>query len=794
MEQEHVMVLKEEKLKLEEKYCVRISEQAFDLAIVQCQAVEVLRGACELVLENFRNCAHESEFNEKSYVLRRSLVEIIQLYRDIHPDSQSWMNRIRTERDYASIHMKDFIQEFNHVSLSSEFVKQLSFFKDYASKIADLDCPLPNENSWELASVDSDDVDVTKDVARFLNDLRGELVVRFGSLLTVEACHVAEVVSRLTDVPVTEILPSSREMARYRTKQRLVDQDRVIDEIFDSVRDEMMCRPKGSFLLLGAPGVGKREIAKAIAEHLYCDASRLVEIDMSEYEVPRLEGSASPDYLSLRRRVQDLWDRLSEAVRKRPYSVILLDKIDKAAPFVRTGVLPRVLCNVASRDVNGNRVDFSKSIIFMTSSVGVDHETRNRDLKDDVRKFFGAHLLDYLDNVFVVEKYRDQRAVARLLLREIAGRRFIVHASDAALDVLLEKASKDSVVGAGMAIKKSLLDHIVPHLSTAEGYDSVVVVCVDTLVGTYELDFRFHTQEQYLEDWYFKQKGGTFRKSIADLRIKVESAYRFFELRKECLLLLDCIGQDLSQLGRLLLAICDSIAGETNTIRNIWRRLQTDTTAFAKVIASIINAVVKIIDSPLHLPELPAKHYLFLGLDDDAKRGLVNVLTDSLTTSSGKSLFKHVKLEENNSNGELQKHLLIEQVKQNPCTVLMFDGVEFADDVLYSCLLEIFDKGTLDDDDDEGLVVDFQRTIVILTSDSANRRKIAECLKYPKMHVLLNVTMNQNAKRFRTELLRRVDEITVFDPLMPENGHVKRIHKSTQGLKSMSRLLFEFEA
>ncbi|KAK6134939.1 hypothetical protein DH2020_031317 [Rehmannia glutinosa] len=405
-------------------------------------------------------------------------------------------------------------------------------------------------------------------------------------------------------------------MARYGDEtERLVDQDRVIDEIFESVRDEMM-RPKGSFLLLVNARLQGYRGAFVLRRR-----ARLVEIDMSEYEVPRLEGSASPDYLSLRRRVRIcgiVSRRLSENVRIR-YS---LGKIDKA-PFAVTGVPPRVLCNVASRDVNGNRVDFSKSIIFMTSSVGVDHETRNRDLKDDVRKFFGPN--------------------------------------------------------------------------------------------------------------------------------------------------------------------CLPKAEETSTIKNIWRSLQTDTTTdVAKVIASIINAVVKIVDSPLHLPELPAKHYLFLGLDDDAKRGLVNVLTDSLTTSSGKSLFAHVELE-NNSNGELQKTLLIEQVKQCPCMVLMFDGVEFADDVLYKSLLEIFDKGTLDDD--EGLVVDFRRTIVILTSDSANKHNIAKCFRYPKMHVLRNVAMNQNTKRFRTELLRRVDEITVFDPLISENGRVKRIHKSAHGLKSTTRLL-----
>ncbi|KAI3466177.1 hypothetical protein Pfo_022840 [Paulownia fortunei] len=865
-EEEQVRVLKEEKLKLEEKYCVRISERAFDLAVVHClgssgpnliledatpeKVVEILDGACELVLEKFRNCAHESEFCEKAYELRRALVEIIELYRDNHPHSQSWLTRVKLERDSASIDMNDCIQKWEHVLMSSggcgiltpECAKMLGVFKAYASTIAYLDCPLLNKSSWwELTSIRSD-VDVAREVGRFLDDIQGQLIECFQFLLTVKACHVAEVVSRLTDVPLTQILTSSRylkEMAIYRTKQRVVNQEHVIDEIFKIVvcQRHMSTRPRGSFLLLGPTGVGKREIAKAIAEHWYCDVSRLVEMDMSEYAEPQLESASYLSEWSKRKR-QDLWNRLTKAVGKRPYSVIHLDKIDKASSCV-TGILLEVLSNDALTDIEGNPVDFSKAIIFMTSSVGATqlelactcfdrnayawnhfrrnpqefYKTHNCDLKGsgcervvvEARKFFSADLLDSLDKVFVVEKFRNQKAVARLLLREIvrkvAGGRLIVHASDAALDVLLGKASTESV-GAGMAIKKSLLEHVVPQLSAAEGYNSAVV-CVDTLVGTYELSFRFHTEEQSLDDWYFKQKDGTFGKLIANLRMKVESVYRILNLRKECLPLLDRSGQNLSLLGKLLLAICDSIllfspfpnpppeyvleegascnvapnnlptVEEKEKIKNLCRSLRNDT-GLAKATRVIINAVVKIIDAPLQLPDLPGRQYLFLGLDDDAKMGLINGLTESLRTDSGKSLFTYVKLD-NNCRGEEVKKLVIEEVKERPCMVLLFEGVEFADAVLYRSLLEIFDKGTLDDG--EGFVVDFRKTIVILTSDVANTHKMAKRFKYPELYVLHNVAMNQIVKRFRTELLHRIDKIILFDPVSSEHGGIIHIHQ-----------------
>ncbi|KAI3466181.1 hypothetical protein Pfo_022844 [Paulownia fortunei] len=917
-------VLKEAKPKLEEKYCVRISVGAFDLAVVHAlrsfdsklmsedvtreKVIKILEGACKLVLENFRNCALESEFYEKAYELRRALVEAIELYRDKHPNSQSWLTRVKLERDSASIYMNDFLQKWQYVVMSSggckiftpEYAHKLSLLKDYASKFAYLDCPLLNKgSSRELTTTPRR---VAREVGYFLDEIQGQLIEQFRCLLTVKPCHVAEVytratfklflcclflalfmqfvlplhfppplpgevVSSLTDVPHTEILPSINHLKKraiYKTNQRVVNQEHVIDEIFEIIvcQRHMTTRLRGSFLLLGPPGVGKTEIAKAVAEHWYCDVSRLVEIDMSEYAEPQLESASCDLSEWSTRKHQDLWKHLTEVVGKRPYSVILLDKIDKAS-FSVTRVLLEILRNNAPSDIEGNPVDFSKSIIFMTSSVGANqlvlactcfnknedlweqfmrnpmefYKTHNCTLKGsgcervvaEAREFFSADLLDSLDKVFVVDKFRDRKAVARVMLRdivrEVTGGRFVVHASDAALDVLLRKRPTEGFE-AGKAIKKSLLEDVIPRLSAAEGYNSAVV-CVDTLVGTHELSFRFQTLEQSVDDWYFKQKDGTFGNLIANLRMKVESVYSIFNLRRKCLPLLGHFGRNFTLLGQYVLDICDLIlmfppspnpppkcafeegasgkvaprqsgtqiptVEEKEMINNLWGRLQENVTGVAKATSIIVDSFMKIIDAPLQLPDSPARHFLFLGLNEDARMGLIKCLTESLRAGSGKSFFTHFKLD-NKCRGEELKKLLIEEVKERPCMVLLFVGAEFADAVLYRSLLEIFDKGTLDDG--EGFSVDFRRTIVILTSEAANKRRIADFFNY-QPRVLRNMAMNQKVKRFRTELLHRVDELIFFDPILPEHEGIRRLPKhdghfiKQRDNLVLSRFLFE---
>ena len=197
----------------------------------------------------------------------------------------------------------------------------------------------------------------------------------------VTAEDISEVISKWTGIPVTKLLQSEREKLLHledELHKRVVGQDEAITSVADAIRrnraglnDEK--KPIGSFLFLGTTGVGKTELAKALAEFLFDDENNMTRIDMSEYQerhsVSRLVG-APPGYVGY-----DEGGQLTEAVRRRPYSVVLLDEIEKAHPDV-FNILLQVMDEGRLTDSLGRRIDFKNTIIIMTSNVGT------RQLKD----------------------------------------------------------------------------------------------------------------------------------------------------------------------------------------------------------------------------------------------------------------------------------------------------------------------------------------------------------------------------------------------------------------------------
>ena len=191
----------------------------------------------------------------------------------------------------------------------------------------------------------------------------------------VDAQDIAEVVSRWTGIPVTRMLASEREKLLHMEEElhkRVVGQEEAIAAISDAVRRSRAGlndarKPIGSFIFLGTTGVGKTELAKALAEFLFNDDNMLTRIDMSEYQerhsVSRLVG-APPGYVGY-----DEGGQLTEAVRRKPYSVVLLDEIEKAHPDV-FNILLQVLDDGRLTDNKGRTVDFRNTIIIMTSNMG----------------------------------------------------------------------------------------------------------------------------------------------------------------------------------------------------------------------------------------------------------------------------------------------------------------------------------------------------------------------------------------------------------------------------------------
>jgi ATP-dependent Clp protease ATP-binding subunit ClpB len=208
----------------------------------------------------------------------------------------------------------------------------------------------------------------------------------------VDAEEIAEVVSRWTGIPVSRMLQSEKQKLlslEDELHKRVVGQDEAIEAVSNAIRRSRAGlqdtkRPIGSFIFLGTTGVGKTELAKALAEFLFNNENSMVRIDMSEYQerhtVSRLVG-APPGYVGYEESGQ-----LTEAVRRKPYSVVLLDEIEKAHPDV-FNILLQVLDDGRLTDNKGRTVDFKNTIIIMTSNIGshiiqenLEHVTdKNRD-------------------------------------------------------------------------------------------------------------------------------------------------------------------------------------------------------------------------------------------------------------------------------------------------------------------------------------------------------------------------------------------------------------------------------
>ena len=237
----------------------------------------------------------------------------------------------------------------------------------------------------------------------------------------VQSAHIAEVVSKLTGIPVTELTTEERQRLiklEERLHQRVVGQDEAVKAVSDAVRLARAGlregrRPTATFLFLGPTGVGKTELAKALAEAVYGDVDAMVRLDMSEYmerhTVARLIG-APPGYVGYEEGGQ-----LTERVRRRPYSVVLLDEIEKAHSDVYN-VLLQVFDDGRLTDGKGRVVDFTNTIIIATSNLGADIIQRHlrvqgaasdekdklrRELMDVLRMHFRPEFLNRIDEIIV---------------------------------------------------------------------------------------------------------------------------------------------------------------------------------------------------------------------------------------------------------------------------------------------------------------------------------------------------------------------------------------------------------
>jgi ATP-dependent Clp protease ATP-binding subunit ClpB len=309
---------------------------------------------------------------------------------------------------------------------------------------------------------------------------------------------VAEVVAKWTGIPVSKLLEGEVQKLiamEQRLHQRVVGQDEAIAAVSNAVRRARAGlqdpnRPLGSFLFLGPTGVGKTELAKALAEFLFDDEQAMIRIDMSEYmekhSVARLIG-APPGYVGYEEGGQ-----LTEAVRRRPYSVILLDEIEKANPDV-FNILLQILDDGRLTDGQGRVVDFKNTVIIMTSNVGSsviqelaagEYDEMREAVTDLLREHFRPEFLNRIDEVIIFQALsREQiKEIVELqvqaLARRLTQRQLSIELTDEAKELLAEKGW-DPVYGARplkRAIQREVLDPLAMRVLQGEFHEGDTVM------------------------------------------------------------------------------------------------------------------------------------------------------------------------------------------------------------------------------------------------------------------------------------------------------------------------------
>jgi ATP-dependent Clp protease ATP-binding subunit ClpB len=292
---------------------------------------------------------------------------------------------------------------------------------------------------------------------------------------------IAEVVSSWTHIPVSRLQEGEREKLvklEEHLHQRVVGQDEAIKAVSNAVRRARAGlqdpnRPIGSFLFLGPTGVGKTELSRALAEFLFDDENAMIRIDMSEYmekhTVARLIG-APPGYVGYEEGGQ-----LSEAVRRKPYSVVLFDEIEKAHPDV-FNVLLQVLDDGRITDGQGRTVDFKNTVIIMTSNIGSQYitgdeskEARSRLVMDALRAHFRPEFLNRVDEIIIFDRLTedDLKKIVEIQLRRLTKRleqqKITLDLSDSAKE-LLAREGYDPVYGA-RPLKRTIQREILDPLS-----------------------------------------------------------------------------------------------------------------------------------------------------------------------------------------------------------------------------------------------------------------------------------------------------------------------------------------
>lgn len=392
------------------------------------KAIDLIDEACASIRIEI-----DSMPTELDTVLRRLMqleIEKTALEKETDPVSKERLAKIKSEIETLKIEEKKLRTQWEAEKKQINLIKQK---KNDSEKLRlDLQTAFNDNNYQKAAELQYSKIPtVEKEIAVMTNEVQKE-----GNLLTeiVSEESIAEIVSKWTQIPVTKLMSGDNEKLMHleqTLKQRVIGQDHAISLISDAIirhragiKDEN--RPIGSFLFLGPTGVGKTEVARSLAEALFDSEHQIVRIDMSEYmesfSVSRLIGSP-PGYVGY-----DEGGQLTEAVRRKPYSIVLFDEIEKAHPEV-FNILLQIMDDGRLTDNQGRTVDFKNTIIILTSNIGSEYLlSYEKDAQDKVmglvKSKFKPEFINRIDEIIIFNalNINIQMEIAKKMLKDLSQR------------------------------------------------------------------------------------------------------------------------------------------------------------------------------------------------------------------------------------------------------------------------------------------------------------------------------------------------------------------------------------
>ena len=465
-EEDAISILRGIKDRFEKYHNVHIRDEALVNSVVLSaryiqdrflpdKAIDLLDEACARIRTEMDSCPQE--LDEISRHVRRLEIEEIALAKETDDASRKRLEELRKELAEEKAKADAMTARWKNEKEALEDIKRVRSRLDEARLTYDSAVA-----AGDIAKASQIKYGVIPELEKKLKQHEADIGKHGGETLLreeVTAEEIAEVVSRWAGVPVTKLLEGEREkLLRLGDvlHGRVIGQDEAVEAVADAVLRSRAgiknrTRPVGAFLFLGPTGVGKTELAKALAAELFDDEASMVRIDMSEYmekfAVSRLVG-APPGYVGY-----DEGGQLTEAVRRKPYSVVLLDEIEKAHPDV-FNLLLQVLDDGRLTDSHGRTVSFRNAVVIMTSNAP----------RDALKQLFRPEFLNRLDNILEFKPLAEEqiRAIVRLQLRDfekrLAEQEIAFEIDDAGVDVLA-KEGYDPAYGARpvkRAIQRSL--------------------------------------------------------------------------------------------------------------------------------------------------------------------------------------------------------------------------------------------------------------------------------------------------------------------------------------------------